>query len=118
MDALDTLTVSFFLHLSGYKETAFAHAISSAGMVTQISHACSMGKLPACGCVPKMNTETGEWAWHGCENNIGFSELFARRFLDARESAKDLHSQMNLHNNKAGRLVSMRYSKCKRIIIY
>ena len=91
--------------MPGFRETAFAYAITSAGMVTQISHACSMGKLPDCGCVPKLNTETGEWMWHGCENNLQYAYNFAKGFLDSRERAKDLHSHMNLHNNKAGRLV-------------
>ncbi len=31
--------------LIGYKETAFAYAVSSAGVVSQVARACSMGKL-------------------------------------------------------------------------
>jgi len=34
---------------------------------------------------------------------IEFSELF----LDAREKAEDIQSKINLHNNNAGRIVSI-----------
>lgn len=46
------------------------------------------------------------WKWGGCSADIGFGMKFARKFLDAREIEGDARTQMNLHNNRAGRKVS------------
>lgn len=47
------------------------------------------------------------WKWGGCSADIGFGMRFARKFLDAREIEGDDRSLMNLHNNRAGRKVSL-----------
>ena len=91
----------------GFKETAYAYAISAAGVVSQVARACSMGKLESCGCQPHLDHKTNTWKWKGCNHNVEFGHNFARKFLDFKEGAKDLHSHMNLHNNRAGRLVSI-----------
>lgn len=46
------------------------------------------------------------WKWAGCSHNIDFGIEFSEMFLDSREKAGDIQSQINLHNNKVGRLVS------------
>lgn len=46
------------------------------------------------------------WKWSGCSHNIDYGNEFSELFLDSREKAVDIQSQINLHNNKAGRLVS------------
>jgi hypothetical protein len=46
------------------------------------------------------------WKWAGCSHNINFGIEFSELFLDTREKAGDIQSQINLHNNKVGRLVS------------
>jgi hypothetical protein len=46
------------------------------------------------------------WKWAGCSHNIDFGIEFSELFLDSREKAGDIQSQINLHNNKVGRLVS------------
>lgn len=44
-----------FLLFSGYKEAAFASAISAAGVAHSIARACSQGRLISCGCDPYVN---------------------------------------------------------------
>lgn len=46
------------------------------------------------------------WKWSGCSHNIDFGIEYSEMFLDARERAGDIQSQINLHNNKVGRVVS------------
>ena len=96
----------FFL---GFRETAFAYSISAAGVTHQVARACSLGKLMSCGCdmkVPGGRVSRKQWEWGGCSHNIDFGEHFSRKFMDSKENSKDLQSQINMHNNKVGRLVS------------
>ncbi|KAK3721215.1 hypothetical protein RRG08_044224 [Elysia crispata] len=101
----------------GYKETAFAYAISAAGVTHQVSKACSMGKLKSCGCDMQLHGRRGrhmrrdvsrDFQWGGCSHNIHFGAQYARKFLNSRDRARDIHSQINLHNNRAGRLAVIR----------
>lgn len=39
--------------------------------------------------------------------DLDFGIRFARKFLDVREIEGDARSEMNLHNNQAGRKVSV-----------
>ena len=91
----------------GYRESAFAYALSSAGVTHQVSKACSMGKLKSCGCDMSMHGEVKDnFEWGGCSHNVEFGDRFARKFSFSRERSRDVHGQINLHNNRAGRLVS------------
>lgn len=47
------------------------------------------------------------WKWGGCSVDIDFGIRFGRKFLDVREIEGDGRSEMNLHNNQAGRKVSL-----------
>jgi hypothetical protein len=48
----------------------------------------------------------GQWQWSGCAHNLQFGMQFSELFLDSREKGgADLQSKVNLHNNKAGRMV-------------
>lgn len=47
-----------FLIIAGYKESAFAFAVSSAGVAYNIARACSQGKLVSCGCDPSVNRKS------------------------------------------------------------
>lgn len=55
------------------------------------------------------------WKWGGCSHNMDFGMEFSKLFLDAREKAGDIQSQINLHNNQAGRLavVNNEIVRCK-----
>lgn len=88
----------------GYRETAFAHALSAAGVTHQVSTACSLGKLRSCGCDMRSHGPALNWEWGGCSHDIEFGDHFAQKFLDARVTAKDIQAQINLHNHRAGRL--------------
>ncbi|KAG5898727.1 hypothetical protein JTB14_020921 [Gonioctena quinquepunctata] len=102
-------------NLEGYKETAFAHAITSAGVAIAVAKGCSSGLLTNCGCDTKpykmrkprsmLNTMTKtKWKWGGCSHNIHYGVKFSKLFLDSREKAEDIQSNVNLHNNRIGRM--------------
>lgn len=48
-----------------------------------------------------------DWEWGGCSDNIGFGFKFSREFVDTGERGRNLREKMNLHNNEAGRMVSV-----------
>lgn len=99
----------------GFRETAFVHAIISAGMTQAIATSCRMGKLGTCGCDASVTGEGPGYTWGGCSDNIGYGAEFAAQFMDSREKGTDIKSLMNLHNNRAGRMVvfDRRKTKCK-----
>lgn len=49
-----------------------------------------------------------DWEWGGCSDNIGFGFKFSRDFVDTGERGRNLREKMNLHNNEAGRAVSLK----------
>ena len=120
------------LVLTGTREAAFVHAISSAGVVYAVTRACSSGQLDRCGCDRSITTRspppgnqrrrarsdggttlsTGSFKWSGCSDNIAYGIAFAKSFVDAGEktgrnrSARSGRAIVNLHNNNAGRKAS------------
>ena len=150
--------------LPGFRESAFAYAISAAGVSHSVDRACSQVRLLSCGCDPSINRKglskslreslerekklfldnvedhnfivdkhmeqlqhidnikdndvlkkklklkmANRWKWGGCSHNMDFGIEFSEMFLDSREKAGDIQSQINLHNNQVGRLVSQKY---------
>ena len=104
-----------FVLAIGYRETAFAYAVSSAGVAHSVSKACGQGKLESCGCDPKSQRGNGgfgssstlaDWRWSGCSHNMDFGVKFSRFLLDSRQRGQDIHSRIHLHNSHVGRTVS------------
>ncbi|XP_052814977.1 protein Wnt-10a-like [Mya arenaria] len=93
----------------GYKESAFAYALASAGVTHQVSKACSMGKLKSCGCDMSNHGQIKDnFEWGGCSHNVEFGDRFAKKFTIARDRARDIHGRINHHNNRAGRMVILK----------
>ncbi|CAH1368792.1 unnamed protein product [Tenebrio molitor] len=94
----------------GFRETAFAYAVSSAGVVISVARACSQGTLRNCGCdthkykMRGTRAQNSAWKWVGCSHNLRYGIKFSKMFLDARENGDDIHSEINLHNNNVGRM--------------
>lgn len=89
------------------RESAFVHAIASAGVAFAVTRSCSEGTSTMCGCDSHHKGPPGEgWKWGGCSEDAEFGVLVSREFADARENRPDARSAMNRHNNEAGRTVT------------
>lgn len=89
------------------RESAFVHAITSAGVVHEVTRACSQGELKDCTCDTNHNMTSEEgFEWGGCSDNIAYSLRIAKLFVDSVEQDRDARAKMNLHNNFVGRRVS------------
>ncbi|KAH9417998.1 Protein Wnt-5b [Dermatophagoides pteronyssinus] len=107
------------------RESAFAHAISAAGVVYAIARACRDGQLSHCSCGRSARPKSlnQEWIWGGCGDNLDYGYRFSKSFIDVREKEKNLQKGsrelarklMNLHNNEAGRRAVIRKTRatCK-----
>lgn len=98
-----------FLFFSACRETAFIYALMSAAVTHSVSRACSEGAIESCTCDYSQRGPSGaDWEWGGCSDNIQFGVKFSREFVDAGEKGRDIRYMMNLHNNEAGRVVSLK----------
>uniref|UniRef100_UPI00358DDBC3 protein Wnt-6 isoform X1 n=2 Tax=Myxine glutinosa TaxID=7769 RepID=UPI00358DDBC3 len=101
------------------RETAFVSAITAAGVTHAVTQACSMGELPLCDCAKpqghlpaaaqrEQHPGRGNtaWEWGGCGDDVQFGYAKSRQFMDAhwKKGGSDIRTQINLHNNEAGRL--------------
>ena len=98
----------FFFVCTACRETAFIYALMSAAVTHSVSRACSEGAIESCTCDYSQRGPSGsDWEWGGCSDNIQFGVKFSREFVDAGEKGRDIRYMMNLHNNEAGRVVSL-----------
>lgn len=93
------------LNAIGTKESAYIHALTSAGVAFAITKACSTGRLSSCGCdmsAADKNTN-GSIRWTGCSDNVLFGTQLAKKFVNLRERvARNGTSLLNVHNNQVG----------------
>ena len=101
-----------FYPLTGTKEAAFIHAVTAAGVMHAVTQSCSAGNLTDCSCDMTREglTNPAGWKWGGCSDNVDYGIWFSRTFVDAPEeqlynATGDVRALMNLHNNRAGRMV-------------
>ena len=111
--------------LSGYRESAFVHAIAAAGIAYSVTRRCRSGQLAGCGCdltarpspSDSASSAEGEMRWAGCSDNVDYGVAFSRQFSD-RLSARRKSSikrqvverrLVNLHNAETGRMVCFFY---------
>ncbi|XP_050705258.1 protein Wnt-7b-like [Eriocheir sinensis] len=109
--SLASTSSSAFGHivLVGSREAAYTYSVTSAGVTHSVTTACSRGNISTFGCDDRRRGRysSSGWKW-GCSAYFRFGVRFARKFLDAREVEGDGRALMNLHNNRAGRRVSVR----------
>lgn len=99
-------TIHCFLSFTATRESAFVHAIASAGVAFAVTRSCAEGSATICGCDTRHKGSPGEgWKWGGCSEDVEFGSMVSREFADARENRPDARSAMNRHNNEAGRTV-------------
>lgn len=91
--------------LTASLESAFVHAITSAGVVHEVTRTCSRGELKDCTCDTNL-TSAEDFQWGGCSDNIDYGLRVAKLFVDSVEQERDARAKMNLHNNFVGRRVS------------
>ncbi|KAF6031676.1 WNT10A [Bugula neritina] len=101
----------------GYRETAFTHAITAAGILHQVATSCALGKISSCSCVNSYNdyNSGNEFGWNGCNHDLEFGAKYSRKFLQQKNKDKSIHSLMKAHNSKIGRkaVLDQKSTKCK-----
>nr|ADR81922.1 wnt signaling molecule [Platynereis dumerilii] len=98
------------------RETAFVYALTAAGVLYSITHACSTGQSMQCSCDASVRDRRndGSFEWGGCSDNVRFGYQKTRDLLDVvrkrrknkkgRRKRNDITTLVRMHNNKAGRL--------------
>lgn len=71
------------------RESAFVHAISSAGVLQAVARSCRNGDLSSCGCSTSKRPANlnKDWVWGGCGDNVEYGYKFAKNFVDIAEKS-------------------------------
>lgn len=83
------------------RETAFMYAIAAAAITHELTHQCTLGRIPGCGC----GTYTGKGIISGCGENIAFGQREAKRLFRVPRKERfrlDALTAVNWHNYKVG----------------
>lgn len=100
----------FIFRTAGTKESAFTHAIISAGIAHAVTLECTKGNFSKCGCGssknPQEDVSTSSWGAQGCSVNIKHGTSIANEFLNGQDTSQSDIALMNKHNNRLGGLVS------------
>lgn len=127
----------------GTREQAFVYAMSAAAAVWRLARGCALGSLAACSCATPPRREPpspsalmspssfttmsvsfdtlsvrNSFKWGGCGDDVRSASRMAKRFLQGATplgtgaTAKFMHA-VNMHNNRAGRRVSIRDKRIK-----
>ncbi|XP_017929989.1 protein Wnt-4-like [Manacus vitellinus] len=109
--------------VQGTWEAGFIHAISAAGIAFAVTCACSHGELEKCGCNCKIRGASPEgFQWSGCSDNLFYGIAFSQAFVGNPERSHGVSSGqalMNLHNNEAGRKVTLAVDEEKAVdVVY
>ena len=94
--------------IAGTRETAFLNAITSAGIAREIARKCKEQELASCNCDLSVDSSDSADGRNisGCGDNSYFGVFIAKQFTDVILTDDNPISMAELHNNKAGRLVS------------
>lgn len=104
---------------SGFKETAFLLAVSSAALSHALAKACSSGRMERCTCDDSPGLQHREaWQWGVCGDNLKYSTKFLKRFLGQKRVSKDLRAQIDAHNINVGIRVRRKILILKNNIMY
>ncbi len=103
----------YWWYISGFKETAYLYALTSASLVHSFSRACSTSQLDRCTCDQSHGYES--WKWGGCADNIKFGRKFTQKFIKARRWNQDPKAVVDQHNSNVGIKVSIIY-KCRWLL--
>jgi wingless-type MMTV integration site family protein 5 len=96
------------------RESAFVHAIQSAGVLQAIARSCRNGDLNNCGCSNSKRPENlnKDWVWGGCGDNVEYGYKFTKAFVDITEKSLKDDKQNQLISNQM-RQRNMRYSSSR-----
>ncbi|XP_021571140.1 protein Wnt-9b, partial [Carlito syrichta] len=88
---------------TGFKETAFLYAVSSAALTHALARACSAGRMERCTCDDSLGLESQQaWQWGVCGDNLKYSTKFLSNFLGPKRGGKDLRARADAHNSHVG----------------
>lgn len=98
----------FFL-LADSRESGYVNAISLAAIAYSVAKMCAIGEANSCSCSEETPSppESSDVQFEiGCSDNVEFGIHFARNFLSKRLLGLGIREKVDLHNMKAGALVS------------